>query len=239
MNLKSIVMDTRIKLIIFLIINFYVFGLKTVLLGSMMFLCVALISLLMGQVRITGKYVLTYIILVAVSVGAMYLPAGFMSFVSILALFMRVMLPVLLFANVFIETTTVGELVAAMYALHLPKSIVITFTMTLRFFPTFKEEIGRIYDAMKLRGLELSAKNIFKRPAVIMEAAVVPIIMRSLSIAEELSASAVTRGIDNPNKRTSFIELRLKKEDIIILLFVFIYGAMLFVLKYHLYGRIL
>lgn len=239
MNLKSIVMDTRIKLIIFLIINFYVFGLKTVLLGSMMFLCVAVISLLMGQIRITGKYVLTYIILVAVSVGATYLPAGFMSFVSILALFMRVMLPVLLFANVFIETTTVGELVAAMYALHLPKSIVITFTMTLRFFPTFKEEIGRIYDAMKLRGLELSAKNIFKRPVVIMEAAVVPIIMRSLSIAEELSASAVTRGIDNPNKRTSFIELRLKKEDIIILLFVFIYGAMLFVLKYHLYGRIL
>lgn len=239
MNLKSIVMDTRIKLIVFLIINFYVFGLKTVLLGSMMFLCVAVISLLMGQIRITGKYVLTYIILVAVSVGAMYLPAGFMSFVSILALFMRVMLPVLLFANVFIETTTVGELVAAMYALHLPKSIVITFTMTLRFFPTFKEEIGRIYDAMKLRGLELSVKNIIKRPVVIMEAAVVPIIMRSLSIAEELSASAVTRGIDNPNKRTSFIELRLKKEDIIILLFVFIYGAMLFVLKYHLYGRIL
>ena len=46
---------------------------------------------------------------------------------------------------------------------------------------------------------------------------VVPIVMRSASIADELSASAVTRGIDNPDQRTSFVQLKVTPKDIIVL----------------------
>ena len=42
--------------------------------------------------------------------------------------------------------------------------------MVLRFFPTFSEEIHNIYDAMKLRGIALSWKNVFTRPVLILEA---------------------------------------------------------------------
>ena len=85
--------------------------------------------------------------------------------------------------------------------------------MVLRFFPTFSEEIHNIYDAMKLRGIALSWKNVFTRPMLILEAIAIPIVMRSASIAEELSASAVTRGIDNPAQRTSFIQLKVHAKD--------------------------
>ena len=44
-----------------------------------------------------------------------------------------------------------------------------------------------IYDAMKLRGIALSWKNVFTRPVLILEAIAIPIVMRSASIAEELS----------------------------------------------------
>ena len=117
------------------------------------------------------------------------------------------MIPVVLFASTFIATTKVSELIAAMYSLKIPRSITITFAMVLRFFPTFSEEIHNIYDAMKLRGIELSA-------------------------------SAVTRGIDNPAQRTSFIQLKVHAKDWMVLCFFLVAFVVLFFCKYQIYGRI-
>ena len=135
-------------------------------------------------------------------------------------------------------TTKVSELIAAMYSLKIPRSITITFAMVLRFFPTFSEEIHNIYDAMKLRGIALSWKNVFTRPVLILEAIAIPIVMRSASIAEELSASAVTRGIDNPAQRTSFIQLKVHAKDWMVLCFFLVAFVVLFFCKYQIYGRI-
>ena len=120
----------------------------------------------------------------------------------------------------------------------IPRSITITFAMVLRFFPTFSEEIHNIYDAMKLRGIALSWKNVFTRPMLILEAITIPIVMRSASIAEELSASAVTRGIDNPAQRTSFIQLKVHTKDWMVLCFFLVAFVVLFFCKYQIYGRI-
>ena len=91
---------------------------------------------------------------------------------------------------------------------------------------------------MKLRGIALSWKNVFTRPLLLLEAMVVPIVMRSASIAEELSASAVTRGIDNPDQRTSFVQLKVTPKDIIVLVSFVIAFVALFYAKYQIYGRI-
>ena len=111
--------------------------------------------------------------------------------------------------------------------------------LILRFVAaTFSEEIHNIYDAMKLRGIALSWKNVFTRPMLILEAIAIPIVMRSASIAEELSASAVTRGIDNPAQRTSFIQLKVHAKDWMVLCFFLIAFVVLFFCKYQIYGRI-
>ncbi len=123
-------------------------------------------------------------------------------------------------------------------AKKIPRSITITFAMVLRFFPTFSEEIHNIYDAMKLKGIALSWKNVFTRPVLILEAIAIPIVMRSASIAEELSASAVTRGIDNPAQRTSFIQLKVHAKDWMVLCFFLVAFVVLFFCKYQIYGRI-
>lgn len=171
--------------------------------------------------------------------AALYLPPqAIETILSIFTLFIRVMIPVVLFASTFIATTKVSELIAAMYSLKIPRSITITFAMVLRFFPTFSEEIHNIYDAMKLRGIALSWKNVFTRPMLILEAITIPIVMRSVSIAEELSASAVTRGIDNPAQRTSFIQLKVHAKDWMVLCFFLVAFVVLFFCKYQIYGRI-
>ena len=56
--------------------------------------------------------------------------------------------------------------------------------------------------------------------------------------AEELSASAVTRGIDNPAQRTSFIQLKVHAKDWMVLCFFLVAFVVLFFCKYQIYGRI-
>ena len=233
-----LVIDTRIKLLLFLLINFMVFGLKDFLLGSIVFLFVCVLSFFMGQRKLVWKYVIFYLAVAAVQQLAVYTPGAVHTILSILTLFIRVMIPVVLFASTFIATTKVSELIAAMYSIRIPKSITITFAMTLRFFPTFGEEVHNIYNAMKLRGITVSFRNLFTRPVLLFEAMVIPVIMRSVSIAEELAASAETRGIDNPAKRTSFVVLKIKKSDLLILAVFVVLSAVLFFVKYQRYGRI-
>ncbi len=230
--------DTRIKLLLFILINFMVFGLKDFILGSICFCFICILSCLMGQKKLVLKYIIFYVIIAAIQQLCPYLPQVIETILSIFTLFIRVMIPVVLFASTFIATTKVSELIAAMYSLKIPRSITITFAMVLRFFPTFSEEIHNIYDAMKLRGITVSWKNVFTRPLLLLEAMAVPIVMRSASIAEELSASAVTRGIDNPAQRTSFIRLKIHKRDIVVLFIFMVAFIALFYFKYQIYGRI-
>ena len=211
-----------------------VFGLKDFILGSVCFCFICLLSCLMGQKKIVLKYIVFYVIIAAIQQLCSYLPQAIETILSVFTL----LIPVVLFASTFIATTKVSELIAAMYSLKIPRSITITFAMVLRFFPTFSEEIHNIYDAMKLRGIKVSWKNVFTRPLLLLEAMAVPIVMRSASIAEELSASAVTRGIDNPAQRTSFIHLKVHKKDIIVLLVFIAVFIVLFYFKYQIYGRI-
>ena len=48
--------DTRIKLLLFILINFMVFGLKDFVLGSVCFFFICVLSCLMGQKKIVLRY---------------------------------------------------------------------------------------------------------------------------------------------------------------------------------------
>ena len=135
-----------------------VFGLKDFILGTICFALICILSCFMGQKKIVLKYIVFYVAIVIIQEVCAYTPQAIETILSIFTLFIRVMIPVILFASTFIATTKVSELIAAMYSLRFPRSITITFAMVLRFFPTFSEEIHRIYDAMKLRGLRFHGK---------------------------------------------------------------------------------
>jgi energy-coupling factor transport system permease protein len=142
----------------------------------------------------------------AALMGALYLCTlsdNFLTaFVSMTIICIRKIMPTVFFASGLMATTKVGDLVSAMQRLRIPKVIIIPFTVTLRFFPTAKEEFTAIRDAARLRGLRFS-----------MERTLVPMMLRCANIAEELSAASVTRGIESENKRTSMRELRLGLPD--------------------------
>ncbi len=107
----------------------------------------------------------------------------------------------------------ISDFVAALQNMHFPKGVIITLAVVFRYLPTVSDEFRSIKNTMKLRGIGLNFKNIILHPIQTGEYAIVPLIIRSMKIADELAASAMTRGLDLETKRTSYRKIRLRVKD--------------------------
>lgn len=131
--------------------------------------------------------------------------------------------PVITLARVLQEVPT-GQLMAAMQSLKLPKNFILTLAVTLRFFPIIKMENDTIQMSARLRGLSYSQPKNWLHPLQAFEYTFVPLMMRTMKITDELTASAMTKGIDCPGQRTSVYQIRMSSKDVGIL-FLFILCA--------------
>jgi energy-coupling factor transport system ATP-binding protein len=127
---------------------------------------------------------------------------------SLLLAYGRKIFPCLIVGTLALRQTPIRDLMLALRRWHVPQSMVIPLSVTFRYFPAIKDEFGYIRDAMKLRNIRGLAK---------LECVVVPLMISATTTAEELSAAAVTRGIENPNPKTSLITLRYRTADMICL----------------------
>ena len=114
-----------------------------------------------------------------------------------------------------------GKLTTALRQLPLPSSIRLTVIVILRFIPTVASEFSDVLDAMKTRGLMRSPFQVILHPLNTFEYVIVPMVFRSLKIADELAASSVVRGIESPYKKKSYYLNKMAVSDgIMIVLFV-------------------
>lgn len=133
---------------------------------------------------------------------------------TILVSYARKIFPCLIVGNLILQKTPVKELMIALRKCHVPQSLIIPLSVTVRYFPALKEETGYIRDAMKLRNIHGMQK---------LECLLVPMMISATATAEELSAAAVTRGIENPAPKTSMIEMKLGVQDFLCLAFGIIF----------------
>ena len=94
----------------------------------------------------------------------------------------------------------------------------LSITVALRFFPTYKLEIRMIRESLKMRNINLKITE----PLKFLEYWLVPVLMRMNLIAEEMTATAMTKGVESPMRRTSFYSVRMRIIDYIFLIIVFI-----------------
>ena len=111
------------------------------------------------------------------------------------------------------STTTVGELTAALRRMHLPESIIIPCAVVVRFFPTVGEDYRHIRAAMALRGIAAGRGALLRHPVQSLEYILMPLLMNSNNVAQDLSAAALTKGIGLPGRHTCMTELRLTAWD--------------------------
>jgi len=93
------------------------------------------------------------------------------------------------------RSSRLGEVLAALSQARLPRAAVLAVAVTFRFIPTLMEEYGHIRDALALRD---SRGWLAQGPLRRTERLLLPLLVRSARLADELSISALTRGIEAP-----------------------------------------
>lgn len=132
--------------------------------------------------------------------------------------------PGIAMGDYLMSTVTISEFTAAMERIHVPDSITIPMAVMFRFFPTVTEELGHINQAMKMRGICVGGGK-FTRA---VEYRLVPAVICSVKIGDELSAAALTRGLDGNTHRTNICCIGIRALDLLVYLgCILIIGALL------------
>lgn len=107
--------------------------------------------------------------------------------------------------------------------IKLPHTVSIPIAVMFRFFPSFREESRNIKLAMRIRGIT------FKNPVSYIEYVIVPLLVISSNISDDIAKAAETKCIENPIKKTRYISIKIKIVDFIyvFLMLIMIIGGIL------------
>lgn len=115
------------------------------------------------------------------------------------------------------RTTRIGQMKAALRAVHLPRVFVDALAVAFRVIPTVGSEAVAIREAMEMRGVDLGIRGILRHPLVIAERFLVPLLSSIARVADDLAASSVIRGLGGPTPPTSLTRLRASAWDVLAL----------------------
>lgn len=130
----------------------------------------------------------------------------------------RIFLPTMAMYYVLAEKTTGSEYLAVFKKLRIPDAFAVSFVVMLRFIPTLIEHLQNIRKALVFRNIRIGPIYFIRHPVVSIERLVVPMLISSGKVMEELSAAAMTRGLDVGRKRTAIVRFKLGFVDILLLI---------------------
>jgi len=71
---------------------------------------------------------------------------------------------------------------------------------------------------MRMREVQFGTKKFWRNPAALVEYRFIPLMISVVKIGEDLSAAALTRGLDNAIKRTNITKIAFTHYDVITVL---------------------
>ncbi|GAA0785770.1 energy-coupling factor transporter transmembrane component T [Hathewaya limosa] len=213
---KSILpLDPRTKLILLVLANIIAFAQRSLYIEIAWIVFLLFLITLCGCGRQAFKLLTMFCVCLALQLyilphGPNVIGSSFIILVS----YARKIFPCLIIGVLITKKTSIREIMAVLELWHFPKSLIIALSVTLRYFPAIKEELHYIKDAMKFRNF----RGMYK-----IEGYLVPMILCATTTAEELSAAAVARGIENSKPKTTIIDLKWNISDILVLIISIIF----------------
>lgn len=219
-------LDPRTKLLILAVTSVSVFLNGSIFVECVFALVPALLLFHGKRARTALKYGALFLFLLAAQLWIVpSLPVTAGGIVYMFAVYIRKLLPCFMLGTFLIHTTKVSAFLAAVSRLGLPGGFTIALSVTLRYFPTMKEEWRFIKEAMVLRGIPVSPGGLLRHPVKTMEHVYVPMLVSASKISDEITQAAVTRGIDHVKKRTCMEAVSFSVWDwIFLMLYVGIAG---------------
>ncbi|MFI3257281.1 MAG: energy-coupling factor transporter transmembrane component T [Spirochaetales bacterium] len=196
-------LDARVKYVALIVGNVLCFSLASVLYEIVFVSFMILLIGLQGKIK---EAIIAGAVYVGMCILYFYISVFPQWLVTILIVVPQVkrMSPIFFAATMLLMTTGTRELIATLYKLGLPKAVNMALCVAIRYFPSFTEDMHHIKKAMRLRNI----RGIKRITGFYM-----PILSSASRISDEITEAAITRGIENPCKKTCLYDYRLNGAD--------------------------
>lgn len=133
--------------------------------------------------------------------------------------FMLVLFPRIIAVGISMMTligrNEASRTLAALRNMHLPERFIMIVAVIFRFFPVLSGDMELLRQSIRTRGAFVTLWQKLRALPSYIEILTVPMALRVIRIAETLSASAETRGIDLKRRKSNFLSLRFSAWDIL------------------------
>lgn len=114
------------------------------------------------------------------------------------------------------KLASIQDLLAALQAMGAPQAVLIPCMVVLRFFPTIRRNASHLMESLKTRRVLAGGGYALRHPALTCELLVVPLLMRSVRVSDELAASALVRGLGGETRPTMLHPLSFGARDAVV-----------------------
>ena len=133
--------------------------------------------------------------------------------------FMLVLFPRIIAVGISMMTligrNEASRTLAALRNMHLPERFIMIVAVIFRFFPVLSGDMKLLRQSIRTRGAFVTLWQKLRALPSYIEILTVPMALRVIRIAETLSASAETRGIDLKRRKSNYLSLRFSAWDIL------------------------
>ncbi len=216
--MKILRLDPRSKLFILLMTIIVAAASHNMNFVLVLVMMIAMLGVLLGRAKRSVIYAFLFVLMYLLNIFYIRDHAGsfYTMFTAWLSLVYQ-LYPCCMLSGIIISTTKISEFMSALQRMHVPRSFIITFSVFLRYLPVIREDWSFIKDSMKMRDVSLSAKGIVMHPKRTVACLYVPLLIAASKAADELSMACVTRGIENPARRTSCVDIKITAADDIVM----------------------
>lgn len=203
--------------------------------GLCIFLCCIFTHFFTGKASHAFSYLLCYLIFTGIAwVGVMLVENNAIfsvsSMLSSIGIIGRKAIIPLAFAACLAKEPT-GSLMAALQAMRSPKAVGIAASVVLRFFPTISGEYRAIRSSQRFRGIGVGVVHTLTHLPSTVEYILIPLILRTTKVAEELSASMTVRGVRFSGETISYRPIHFSWKDGALCVFMMVIAGAVFVLE--------
>ena len=131
-----------------------------------------------------------------------------------------------------------GKLIASLDKLRFPRTFTISLAVLFRFLPTVGMEYSAIRRAQRYREIGTSLRTAITRIPQLFEYTIVPVLIRTTKVADELTASAEVRGMKLQGNYNPYYEVKMQVSDWISLIAVILCATGIYYVEY-ICGRVM
>lgn len=203
---RTLHFDPRAGLILLLLVNIVAFTFQELWLEMMVIGFLAVLQIVCGCGKSALRWLIAFFSLLLIQYFLLpMLPKTLAVIMTIFTVFSRKLFPCLMMGSLIVQTISVRFFIAALRKWQIPQTLIIPLAVTLRYFPAIGEEYRHIRDAIKLKQIQGFGQK--------AEYTILPLLVSAIQTADELSAAAITRGIENPCPKTCAEDLRFSVVD--------------------------